>query len=173
MFPREKEWINCVLLEVLENERGSIEVVAWLVVIPILLFFLLLASTWLNLDRQKAIGAMAARDAARVYGIELGRKNLQAAQEATARAKQVLVNGGLMKPSSNFLPQGHYPPRGQNGVEVTSLIDRGETVECTLTCYVVNPFPTLMKLIRGSTEWPYHFSYTVSGASRHEIEDVP
>ena len=104
-----------MLLEVLENERGSIEVVAWLVVIPILLFFLLLASTWLNLDRQKAIGAMAARDAARVYGIELGRKNLQAAQEATARAKQVLVNGGLMKPSSNFLPQGHYPQGTERG----------------------------------------------------------
>ena len=126
-----------MLLEVLENERGSIEVVAWLVVIPILLFFLLLASTWLNLDRQKAIGAMAARDAARVYGIELGRKNLQAAQEATARAKQVLVNGGLMKPNSNF-PQAIIP-QGKNGVE-TSLIDRGETVECTLTCHVANHF---------------------------------
>ena len=115
MFRERREWINCVLLEVLENERGSIEVVAWLVdpniaVLPVA-----------RKHMAKPGPAKGNRRDGRPkmphgsMGIELGRKNLQAAQEATARAKQVLGERGLMKPNSNFCLKAIIPRGAERG----------------------------------------------------------
>lgn len=152
----------------LKNQRGSAEVLSWVVIIPLLMFFLMIASTWLNLDRQKAVSGMAARDAARVYGIELGQKNPQAAALAQARAKEILVSGNLMKTDSGFIPWGAYPPSGQNGVAI-SLSSSTDAI-VTLQCHVVNPFPNITKFIQQGAK-PYHFSYTVQGRAQIEAQE--
>jgi hypothetical protein len=151
----------------LRDQRGSVEVLSWVVIIPILMFLLMITNTWLNLDRQKAVSAMAARDAARVYGIELGQKNPQAAALAQARAKDILASGNLMKPTSGFIPWGTHPSRGQNGVAIS--LSESTDAFVTLQCHVVNPFPNITKLIQLDVR-PYHFSYTVQGRAQIEAQ---
>lgn len=155
------------MIDLIRNQRGSAEVLSWVVIVPILLFFVMIASTWLNLDRQKAVSAMAARDAARVYGIELGQRNSQAASLAQARAKEILVSGNLMNSTSGFIPWGTYPPRGQNGVAIS--LSSSTDAFVTLQCHVANPFPNVTRMIQQGTK-PYHFSYTVQGRAQIEAQ---
>ncbi len=158
----------------LNNQRGSIEIMSWLVVTTLLLFFVLIASTWLNLDRQQAVAAMAAREAARTGAIEYGKENPQAVNEAQNAAKKILVNGGLMKPGATFLPPNTSPSRGTNGVAITVNLSPpvGQWQAYTyvnVKCYTVNPFPNVFKFLAENRTEPYHFVW--SKAAKYKSEE--
>lgn len=147
------------------NERGSATVLGWMVVLPLLLFFLLVASTWLNLDRQKGGAAMAAMSSARTYGIQLGKDPSTADNRAEIRARQILQEYTIISPGGDFITSP--PAQGQRGAAI-NLSNDGKLARVVITCYVPNPFPRVTRLIHDNTAAPNHFVFQAKGVSKYE-----
>lgn len=157
----------------IRSERGS-SVIGWVLVLPVLFFFAAFGFVYFYLDQVRACVAMAAREGAREYGIQLGQGIPYAEGVARGRALDVLIQEKMLPPDADFLPGSAKPARGERGANI-SFSDDGTWARCTITYYVPNPLPRAPRLlwkknVSGKEKWwpDDHFVFKVTGAAKHE-----
>ncbi|SHJ16163.1 TadE/TadG family type IV pilus assembly protein [Desulfofundulus thermosubterraneus] len=169
-----------MLARFLRSERGS-SVIGWVLVLPVLFFFAAFGFVYFYTNQIRACAAMAAREGAREYGIQLGQVDQADAKSmAEGRALDVMIQERLLPPDAGFSNQ--IPPPGKRGAGI-SFSDDGTWARCTITYYLPNPLPAAPRLLKlfwkdqtsdeGETSdeggwWPTHFKITVTGAAKHE-----
>lgn len=160
-----------MLVRFLRSERGS-SVIGWVLVLPVLFFFAAFGFVYFYTNQIRACAAMAAREGAREYGIQLGQVDqVDAESMAEGRALDVMIQERLLPPDAGFSNQ--LPPPGKRGAGI-SFSDDGTWARCTITYYLPNPLPAAPRIIwynqtfgKGGW-WPTHFKITVTSAAKHE-----
>lgn len=165
-----------MLARFLSSERGS-SVIGWVLVLPALFFFAAFGFVYFYTDQVRACAAMAAREGARAYGIQLGQVDSPAAAEVIAggRVLDMMIQEKLLPSDAEFLPPNQSPPPGRKGAGVSFFSD-GTWAKCTVTYYLPNPLlkaPRLLWKKEASGEgdwWPAHFKIKVTGAVKQEYQ---
>ncbi|WP_027718093.1 hypothetical protein [Desulfovirgula thermocuniculi] len=153
------------------------EVVPWLLMLPLLFFLFFFAAVYLHLDAVRAGVALAAREGAREYGVQLGQLDPSTALSAArGRVRLTLVREGLLAPQDSLLPPGQAPPQGRRGASA-EFWDSGEWVGCAVTYYLPCPLPGLPRLLpelaRPDPDGPWwrskgHFVFRVAASAKKE-----
>jgi hypothetical protein len=157
----------------ISSERGS-SVIGWVLILPVLFFFAAFGFVYFYLDQVRSCVAMAAREGAREYGIQLGQGVPNAESMARSKALKILIQEKMLPPGASFLPSGVKPPKGKKGASIT-LSNDGTWARCTITYYLPNFLPKAPRLFwkkETSGEegwWPSeHFVFKVTGSAKHE-----
>ena len=162
------------MIDFIRSERGS-SIIGWVIIVPTLFFFAAFGFVYFYSNQARACVAMAAREGAREYGIQLGQVGATTAEiKAKNRALKVMVQEKMFsqdKAKFSSTP----PPAGERGASAT-FSDSGTWAKCTITYYLPNPLPTAPRLLWKKDDgdeggwWPVHFKVVVTGAAKHEYK---
>lgn len=153
----------------IRSERGS-SVIGWVLILPILFFFVAFGFVHFYLNQVRSCVAMAAREGAREYGIQLGQGELNARSIAQNKALNILIQQGMLPSGAGFLPGETLPKKGERGANIIFFND-GIWVRCTITYYLPNPLPIAPRLLwEDSKDWwaDKHFVFKVTGSAKIE-----
>jgi hypothetical protein len=147
------------------REQHGDDAITWIFSMVIVIFLFFFGALYLQQDREKSGVMFAASAGARAYGIALEDSTQNAADTADTAVLNALVAEGLLPQGSSLLSQGSVPAHGAKGAAV-SLSDDGSMSYCTVTYYLPQPLPHINRLLHLPD--PNFFSFSVSGASKHE-----
>jgi hypothetical protein len=112
---------------------------------------------------------MAAREAARVYGIS------HSEESAKVKAWDMLWEEGLLPesvyPNGMLNEEDEYPESGRH--YKFWLTDAGTWASCTIQYKMPNALPLLPRLVAvedNPSWWPRTFKFTAVGSAKHEFE---
>ena len=155
----------------IHSERGS-STIGWILILPVLFFFTAFGFVYFYFAQVRSCVAIAVREGAREYGIQLGQGVPNAEGIARSRALNILIQQGMLPSGASFLPSGTSPRKGERGASITFFNDDdGTWVRCTIVYYLPNPLPTAPRLLWEDSKdwWPdEHFVFRVSGSAKIE-----
>ncbi|MFU0783825.1 MAG: hypothetical protein ACFWT2_12185 [Thermoanaerobacterium thermosaccharolyticum] len=161
------------IFNLLRNKKG--EILTGTLTFPIIVFIVVLGFMYIYREEVRYGVAMAAREAAREYGVQLGQlegKTVDAdslAQSlATQKAKNVLCSENLFKSSDDF-----NDTQTSKHSALISFTNDGQWTTCTIEYLLPNMFFSSSKLISNDNSlWSKVFIIKVTGSAKYEAPDT-
>ncbi|MEG6569498.1 hypothetical protein [Thermoanaerobacterium thermosaccharolyticum] len=157
----------------LRNKKG--EILTRVLTFPIIVFIVILGFMYIYREEVRFGVAMATREAAREYGVQLGQlegKTVDAdslAQSlATKKAKDVLCSEDLFKSDDDF-----NDTQTSKHSALISFTNDGQWTTCTIEYLLPNMFFNSSSLIsHDNSLWSKMFVIKVTGSAKYETPDT-
>jgi hypothetical protein len=153
----------------MRGENGSV-VISWALLTPIIFFVAFGGFVLLHCSQMRDCMAMAAREAAREYGIS------HSEESAKHKAWDTLWEEGLL-PENSVYDQGMLNTDEEFSEDGRHfkiwLTDDGTWAKCTIEYKMPNALPLLPRLVAvedNPSWWPRTFKFTAVGSAKHEFE---